>query len=329
MTQFTKPAIDILEQIQLLKHRGLRINDEQRAARFLEVVSYFRLSPYMRPFQLPDHSHQFIKGSGFRDLSRLYNFDRRLRLLVMDAIERVEVSARAMVSNHMGPKYGTHWYLDNGLFKRRFKHAQLLNTIQNKQQDERRDFERECARIDNLTITSTERKAVLKSKRSRESYPRHYGLTYSNPELIPGWAMLEELTMGGLSHLYAGLAKDADKKAVARRMDLPWPLLQSWLHTLTIVRNICAHHARLWNRELGIKPELPKKASFLWPESATRSRYNVRVYIVLCMLNHLMRTVSPDTDWHNRVNALLEEFESVSEADMGFPVNWRDDLFWR
>ncbi|WP_349293799.1 Abi family protein [Marinobacter sp. M3C] len=56
------------------------------------------------------------------------------------------------------------------------------------------------------------------------------------------------------------------------------PLLQSWLHTLTIVRNICAHHARLWNRELGIKPELPKKASFLWPESLTRPRDNVRVF---------------------------------------------------
>lgn len=132
-----------------------------------------------------------------------------------------------MISNHMGPKYGAHWYLDGRLFKGRYKHAQLLQTIRGKQQDEGRDYERECARIEKLAQTSDERKTELKISRSKESYARHYGLTYSEPELMPGWAALEELTMGVLSHLYAGLAKDADRKAVARRMGLPWPLLQS------------------------------------------------------------------------------------------------------
>lgn len=328
MTHFTKPAIDVSQQIQLLKDRGLQINDEERAARFLEVVSFFRLTPYMRPFQVPGDDHRFIESAGFRDLIHLYSFDRRLRLLVMDAIERVEVAARAMISNHMGPKYGSHWYLDSCLFKRRYKHALLLKTIRSKQEDERRDYGRECDRIDSLVQTSSERKAELKKKRSKESYARHYGLTYSEPELMPGWAALEEVTMGGLSHLYAGLAKDVDKKAVARRMDLPWRLLQSWLHTLTIVRNICAHHSRLWNRELGIKPELPKRTSFLWPESLTRPSHNVRVYVVMCMLNHLMRKVSPDTSWHQRVKSLFEEFRGVPEEFMGFPANWRSEVFW-
>lgn len=328
MMQFTKPAIDVSQQIQLLKDRGLQINDEERAARFLEVVSFFRLTPYMRPFQIPGDDHRFVEGAGFRNLSHLYSFDRRLRLLVMDAIEKVEVAARAMISNHMGPKYGAHWYLDAQLFKGRYKHAQLLQTVRGKQQDERRDYERECARIEKLAQTSAKRKTELKIKRSKESYARHYGLTYSEPELMPGWAALEELTMGALSHLYAGLAKDSDRKAIARRMDLPWPLLQSWLHTLTIVRNICAHHARLWNRELGIKPELPKKASFQWPESLTRPSHNVRVYVVMCMLNHLMRKVSPDTSWHKRVKGVFDEFPAVSEEVMGFPADWRNDVFW-
>ena len=329
MTQFTKPAIDVPQQLELLKARGLQINDEKRAARFLEVVSFFRLTPYMRPFQVPGNEHHFVEGAGFRDLSNLYAFDRRLRLLVMDAVERVEVAARAMISNLMGPKYGSHWYLDRSLFKTGYSHEQLLQTIRSKQQSERRDYERECRRIDKLAQTTEERKAALKVKRSKESYARHYALTYGEPQLMPGWAALEELTMGSLSHLYAGLAKDADKKAVAKRMDLPWRLLQSWLHTLTIVRNICAHHARLWNRELGIKPELPRKTSFAWPESLTRSSHHVRIYVVLCMLNHVMRTVSPDTSWHQRLKSLFEEFPSVSENVMGFPVGWRNDVFWR
>ena len=96
MESFTKPAIDVEEQLQLLKSRGLKILDESRARCFLQAVSFFRLTPYMRPFQQPDDpQHHFRPGAGFRDLSRLYDFDRRLRLLVMDAIERVEVAARA------------------------------------------------------------------------------------------------------------------------------------------------------------------------------------------------------------------------------------------
>tara|TARA_R110000850_G_scaffold222600_1_gene348474 strand:+ start:17302 stop:18291 length:990 start_codon:yes stop_codon:yes gene_type:complete len=328
MTQFAKPAIDVTQQLELLKARGLQINDEKRAARFLEVVSFFRLTPYMRPFQVPGYDHHFIKDAGFRDLSNLYAFDRRLRLLVMDAIERVEVAVRAMISNYMGPMYGAHWYLDRTLFKSGYNHEQLLQIIRGKQQSERRDYERECDRIDRLAHTTEERKTELKIKRSKESYARHYGLTYGEPQLMPGWAALEELTMGSLSHLYAGLARDSDKKAIAKRMDLPWRLLQSWLHTLTIVRNICAHHARLWNRELGIKPELPKKASFPWPASLTRPSHHVRIYVVLCMLNHLMRTVSPDTSWQQRLKSLFDEFPSVSEKVMGFPADWRNDIFW-
>lgn len=82
MESFTKPAIDVEEQLQLLKSRGLKILDESRARCFLQAVSFFRLTPYMRPFQQPDDpQHHFRPGAGFRDLSRLYDFDRRLRLL--------------------------------------------------------------------------------------------------------------------------------------------------------------------------------------------------------------------------------------------------------
>lgn len=76
MAQLSKPAIEVSQQVQLLKHQGLQINDEERATRFLEVVSFFRLTPYMRPFQIPGDDHRFAEGAGFRDLSGLYSFDR-------------------------------------------------------------------------------------------------------------------------------------------------------------------------------------------------------------------------------------------------------------
>lgn len=223
MRAFDKPAIDVPAQLELLKSRGLIIDDETGARCFLQSVSFFRLSPYMRPFQQPeDIDHHFHAGTHFHQLARLYDFDRRLRLLAMDAIERVEIASRAVISNHMGPAYGSHWYIDGQTFHPTFDHQRLLATLNTKQSVAARDYERECLRIDRLQ-TDSNRKDHLKHQRAKESYARHYPITYDHPSLMPSWAMLEELTLGDLSHLYKGLARDADKKAIARRLGLPAP----------------------------------------------------------------------------------------------------------
>ncbi|PAU62660.1 hypothetical protein BZL43_02530 [Pseudomonas sp. PICF141] len=143
MRVFHKPVIDITAQIELLKQRGLHIQDDTRARHFLQAVSFFRLTPYMRTFQqAEDEDHPFRKGAGFRDLTTLYDFDRHLRLLVMDAIERVEVAVRSLISNHMGPNHGGHWYMEARLFQHSYDHARLLETIRTKQNAARRDYEK-------------------------------------------------------------------------------------------------------------------------------------------------------------------------------------------
>lgn len=327
MKAFSKPALDVPSQLKLLQQRGLHIKNRERALLFLEAVSFFRLTPYMRPFQdMQDPQHHFRPDTGFRQLVQLYDFDRRLRLLVMDAIERIEVAVRAAISNHMGPTQGSHWYLDPQLFASAYDHQRLLDTVNQKQERATRDFHRECQRIER--ITDSQRKVLLKAQRSRESYVRYYPLTYREPTLMPGWAMLEELTLGELSHLYAGLARDADRKAIARRLQLVAPLLESWLHTLTTIRNICAHHARLWNRELGVSPEFPKKARFPWPQYLQSGAQHRRLFPILCILSHLMRQVSPDTSWDSRLQHLIQQFPSVDLPAMGFAPQWQEDAFW-
>lgn len=328
MRRFSKPAIDVPAQLELLKRRGLTIQDEARAELFLRSVSFFRLSPYMRPFQQPeDINHCFRTGIQFRQLTRLYDFDRRLRLLTIDALERVEIASRAVISNHMGPTHGSHWYINPLMFHQAFDHQRLLTTLSIKQSAAIRDFQRECERIDR-SRADAQRKSLLKRQKAKESYARHYPTTYAHPALMPGWAMLEELTLGDLSHLYKGLAKDMDKKAIARRLGLAAPLMQSWLHTLTTIRNICAHHSRMWNRELGIRPELPKKAIFPWPTHLVQPGPHARIFSVLCILNHLMHQVSPHTRWGERLYHLLREFPDVSLQAMGFPRDWYQDPFW-
>lgn len=329
MKPFHKLAIDIPAQVALLKQRGLNIQNDESACRLLEVVGFFRLIPYMRALQRTGPAdHVFRPGVSVHALTQLYEFDRKLRLLVIDALERVEVAARSAISHHMGLRYGTHWYLHKPLFRREYRHGALLDGIGRRQEEARRDHERECRRID-ASQASASRKAQLKSRRARESYTRHYTLTYSDPNLMPGWAVLEEISLGELSHLFKGLARDADRKAIAQRLFLPGPLLQSWLHSLTVVRNICAHHARLWNREFGICPEQPRKIDFAWPQYLRKPGPHGRLFTILCILELLVCRVSPQSRWGRRLYELLEDFPQINPNAMGFPVHWQLDPFWR
>lgn len=329
MAVFTKPAITPVQQLHLLKQRGLTILDESRALCFLEAVSFFRLTPYMRPFQHSDDRHQFEAGTKFSQLARLYDFDRRLRLLAIDAIERTEVAIRAHISNALNQKYGSHWYIDSHHFKKIYDHQRLIQGIRDKQQVALDDFNRECLRIDNVQMTDDAYKRKLKLKRQQESYARHYAITYHQPELMPCWAMLEELSMDELSHFFKGLAKDKDKKIIASGFNLSAPLLESWLHTLTVIRNICAHHARLWNRELGIKPIYPTQKDFFWPTYLEQDYSHTRVAVVFAILHHMMQRVSPDTCWHERLFSLFGEFSEIPVGNMGLPKHWKEDHFWQ
>lgn len=330
MTKFDKPAITPQQQLELLEQRGLIVHDHHRALSFLNAVSFFRLSPYMRPFQR-NSDHLFKAGTGFRHLVRLYDFDRRLRLLIMDAVERAEVAVRASLTNHMGPKHGTHWYLAEEHFKDKSQYHHLRTEIERKQEQAVRDYNRECRRIEELKEASEERKIGLKEQRQRESYARHYALVYTEPELMPNWAMAEEITLGTLSHLYKALGRDNDKKKIARSLGLEAPLLESWLHTLTAVRNICAHHSRLWNRELGIKPAVPRSQRILWPKylAVGYGMLHTRVSVVLPILQHFMHQCAPHASWRQRLFSLFDEFPDIPLQAMGLPQDWQQDSFWQ
>jgi abortive infection bacteriophage resistance protein len=327
MAVFTKPAIPPSEQLNCLKARGLIIQDEVQALAFLSHVSFFRLTPYMRPFQVKGSEHQFKEYVRFEQLIQLYSFDRHLRLLAIDAIERIEVSIRAHLSNELSG-YGAHWYLNAGHFKNNYQHSRLIQTIRDKQKSAFEDYHDDCRQIEQIYTADPSYKNYLKDKRKKESYARHYALTYHQPELMPTWAMLEELSLGELSHFYKALAKDKDKKKVAQGFGLYPPILESWLHTLTVIRNICAHHSRLWNRELSIKPINPIKKDFCWPHYLNTEHRHTRLSIVLSILYHMMKIIHPQTTWGEQLFSLFETFPEIPIKDMGLPATWSQDDFW-
>lgn len=338
MTVFSKPAITIDEQLVILRQRGLTVRQSERAKSFLEVVSFFRFSIYMRPFQIPGNvEHLFKPNTEFKQIVDLYAFDRELRLLAIDAIERVEVAVRASLNNHMSCKYqndteshsGSHWYLNRRLFKQSYDHQRLISGLEETQAKEASQLRRDIDKI-NRSRVSEEIKQQRIAQRSKENYPRFYQANYQTPGLMPGWAMTEELTLGSLSHIYQGLVRDADRKAIARRFDISHEVMTSWLHTLNFVRNCCAHHSRLWNRELAVQPKIPRGELWQLPERLTNSQIQPqrRIYVVLLLLAHLMRQVSPDSQWHNKVKALILLHPDVPLFPMGFPDDWQSHIYW-
>lgn len=264
MTQITrrpyhKPATTYAEQIVLLKSRGMTIADEQKAAFYLQHISYYRLGAYWLPFEADHATHQFREGTTFENVLRLYSFDRALRLLVLDAIERVEVSARAQWAHQLGNTYGAHAHLDPKLAKRT-EHWQS-------------------------NIEALEKEI----ERSEEVFIQHLTQTYSDA-LPPIWACCEVMSLGLLSRWYSNLYPQPVRTRIAAVYELDHLVLQSWLHHLSVVRNICAHHSRLWNRQFDrVLPQAPRSKPAVLKDAfvAGRGLYNtllILIYKDLCVI---------------------------------------------
>jgi abortive infection bacteriophage resistance protein len=254
MVQFTKQAKSNQEHLQTWQDRGLIIPDLARADRYLSFIGYYRLSAYTIPFQqivtTPSTVlHQFKANTTFDDVLNLYIFDRELRLLVMDAIERIEVAIRAQICNVLCHLSGNaFWYTDEQHFSHNYAHMRLLASIERQLLDEKSRLERDEKAIDQRKSVSQADKDALKDKARKENFLRHYLSKYDSPKLPPSWMMIEMLTWGELSHLYVGLKSTQAKKQIAQNLGIHAEVLESWLKTLNDVRNICAHHSRLWNK---------------------------------------------------------------------------------
>ena len=167
----------------------------------------------------------------------------------------------------------------------------------------------------------------------KQSFIRHYLSTYTEPELPPSWMMIEMLSFGDLMYLYRNVAEREDRKEIARQLGITDKLLSSWLGTFQYTRNLCAHHGRLWNRQFGTSPSIPRSPEVAWLSRANTFQGNgsyrrFRVYPVLVALQTILKTISPNSSWASRLFDLLAEFHSVPLNPMGFPPGWNEDEFW-
>lgn len=285
--KYPKLALTFADQLAQLEARGLVIDDKPRALRWLQRVSYFRLSAYFLPFAKND---VFESGTQFDQISDLYIFDRKLRLLLLEAIERIEVALRTAITYEIAHAYGPFGHADARNFASWFDHRKFM---------------------DELTV---------EERRAKETFVHHFRTKYTAEPHLPVWMATELLSFGTISQLYQVLAP-AIKQRIAAEYAIQDVILSSWLHSLSYIRNVCAHHKRLWNRELAIKPKFPHR---FVPVPA-----NDRLYGILVLIQHMLGTVSPNCEWKLRLAGLISEHPDIPLAAMKFPQGWQANPPWR
>jgi abortive infection bacteriophage resistance protein len=255
VTTYQKPALTIDEQIALLKSRGLIIDDVSFAKHILSNISYYRLSNYFYNFWEDKNTHQFLPQTNLETIVKIYNFDSELRALCFKAIEAIEISIRAKLSIFFALKYSVYWFIDKNIAEDEQRFARITQDVE-----------------------------VL-IRQNKEQFVRAHLDKYYDSSL-PSWKLLEISSFGLLSRIYGNVKNSLpQKKALARSLGLPNHLfLESWLKAISNVRNICAHHSRLWDKKLST---IPKKLN-IWLGDIDLSK----IYINLCCIKFCSITLS-------------------------------------
>jgi abortive infection bacteriophage resistance protein len=216
--------------------------------------------------------------------------------MVMDAVERIEVAFRSVLSQTMSEQHGPHWFMEMTHFVPKYSHGNFLDHIKS-------------------AIGHDWSRAAM-----RQTFIKHYYDKYGDPELPPSWMVFEVMSLGTVSSAFKNLMRQ-NQKPVAKAFGLDGEILASWLHSLSYLRNLAAHHQRLWNRVYTIKPIQAKKYAVALQDTS-------RFYAMAVVTEVLLRVVSPQTQWGTRLAELLDQHPKVQPSRLGFPVDWQQGMPW-
>ena len=298
---FTKPPRSFSDQVQILQSHGLGIPDPAKAEFYLSQLNYYRLAAYCLPFEQNHATHQVRPGTSFDDVLNLYIFDRELRLLLMDAIERVEVSLRTQMAYHLSHRHNSaHPHLVPAIFQNTGRYQAGLTNLKNE------------------------------VNKSNEDFIRHLTTKYQEA-LPPIWAVVELMTMGQLSKWFSNIKARQDRRAISQVYGIDEKVMTSFCEHLSLVRNMAAHHARLWNRDITKQMRLPTHGSSdllnsIWVLPNTDRRLR-KLYNTLTMTVHLMNVIAPGHHWKTRLKNLITT-HAIDTSKMGFPPDWETRPLW-
>lgn len=275
------------EQVENLKSIGLIVDDEAYAKKILNDISYFRLVKAYS-LNLKTKNGCYNKQTTFKEIVDLYLFNANLRQIIFPEIEKVEINVRCRLANFFAEQYGVLGYLQAENFANENYHAEFL-----------KDINEEIGRNSKAPFV----------RNFRENYEGGY---------LPIYALVEVFSFGTLSKFYKNML-NKDKKAIAKTFGVGYTYFESWLESISYVRNICAHYGRIYNAKLS-------KTPILYKEYTQAGIGNNRIYGVLLCLKYLLKN---DIHWNlfvDNIELIFDKYGCVQISTMGFPENWKELL---
>ena len=297
MANYTKTYASPSQLVSLLRSRGLVIVDETRLKNYLKHIGYYRFSAYLYPLlTTPKENHVFKSGSTFDNALDMYRFDRHLRLLMFNQIEKIEVAVRSAIVNIASRETGNPFWITDPLYfydaKQFVKTKQLIDT--------------ELAK-------------------SREEFIEHFRTTYSEP-YPPAWMLAEILPLGVLTKIYENIKSNQIRKKIAQEFLLTVPVFMSWMTIVTVTRNNCCHHSRVWNRTFALRALTMRRMTRPWISANVNQQ---KVYFSLCIIKYFLDIISPNNDMTAKVQSLLSDYPTIDTNAMGFPTGWEHETLWQ
>ncbi len=313
---YSKPYRAVPDQLALIKSRGMVISDDALAETFLNKIGYYRLSGYWYPYRQSQQGapgrivlDSFRPETKFSEIVDLYVFDKKLRLLMMDLIERIEIALRVQVTLQLG-LHGPQAHRDP---------AALHPNFSTRPRDQETQHQKWLRLHDEAF------------DRSKEEFAKHFKTKYAD-ENPPIWIAAELWDFGAMSMLYSGMRKP-DQTAVANTFGVAsFDVMTSWLRSINVTRNICAHHSRFWNKPSVVQPKWPTAADC--PDLghiANSTHSQTRLYGMACICAQLLKSINPNSRWIERFKEIVATFPQskiVNLKSAGFPDDWAKANLW-
>lgn len=298
--KYQKPALTFDAQADQLIARGL-VAERGQLIEILSSVNYYRLSGYLFRFRDSTNPDLFVEGTNLDEAWDHYIFDRKLRVLMMDAIERIEIAIRTALANTHAQLHGPFGYC---------KPEHLPNLGNDR-------FGNFLAKLDEA-----------QRHNSREVFVKHFEAKYGDTHhYLPVWMAVEIMNFGTTLTFYRGVEKGT-KRHIASRFDISDDVLTSWLLSMNSIRNVCAHHGRLWNRTIGTKPMIPRQ-HYKHPDWHVVQLDNTKIFASITVALYMLRIIAPRSKWKTRFENLLDAHPNVPLPSMGIPPNWREIPIWK
>lgn len=314
MATYDKPFLNYQDQLSLLTGRGMACTNDPAAIEALKRIGYYRLSAYVYPFRLRDTDGNRLDAyppeSTIEQVVDLHDFDSRLSRTLLHGLQTVELGLRVLVAYTLG-KTDRFGHLNPAALNAHACNIPNRTGTQTRYQEWLTRYERNCEQAKD------------------ELFVQHFGTKYDGT--LPVWAAVEVLEFGALVRLISFL-KPRDRQRICDHLTVPVRVLDSWLNSLNVLRNHCAHHQRLWNRIYPYSPAVDTSIDTLKHLDALAQGARTRLYPRAAILSHLVTATEPNSNWPNTFRTAIRKFPAapaiVELSAMGFPADWETHAIW-